>query len=273
MKLGLSSYAYRWSIGVGSSLPSSPMDVHQFVDRAIDLNVSGVQICDNLRYQNLSPVEIREIRRKIETRGMFIETGARGSTPQYLRKMLNLSNQLGSKILRVVAEIDRKGGKEYVAKQIDTLVREIGEVLNLAEDLDIRLALENHATLSSEEILAIVRSIGSAFLKVCLDTMNSVALMEHPLQTARALAPHAVTVHLKDFKIEKQPGYYRIVGVPLGEGLVDFPQIMRILKESGLDPSVHIELYVDRKENERATRHWEEECVAKSLRYARANLL
>ena len=81
-----------------------------------------------------------------------------------------------------------------------------------------------------------------------------------------------ITPHIKDFKIEKHPEDFRIVGVPLGEGLVDFPSIMEMLKESSLDLTVHLELYIDRQEDEGATQKWEDECVAKSILYARNNL-
>ncbi len=169
--------------------------------------------------------------------------------------------------------MSRSGPQEDVHDQIDVIAGQIKGVLDVAKGFNVRLALENHATLSSEEILHVVKSIDDDFVRVCLDTMNSIVLMEHPLETVRMLAPYAITVHLKDFKIEKLPRYHRIVGVPLGEGFVDFLQIMQILRESQADPNIHLELYIDRKEGEQETVQWENDCVVKSLQYARENLL
>ena len=105
-----------------------------------------------------------------------------------------------------------------------------------------------------------------------MDTMNSILLLEPPLTTTQTLTPYAFTVHLKDFMIERYPEYFRIVGVALGEGIVDFPRVIQQLKESKLAPTVHLELYLDRREDEEATRKWEDECVAKSVRSARNTL-
>lgn len=272
MKLGLSSYAYRWSTGIRSYKPTHPMDVEGFIHKAIDFNLQGVQICDNLPYWELSESRLREIRKQVEDQRMFIETGARGSEYEYLKTMLEASSQLGSNLLRVVIEIERNVPEEQVSVQLNTVVEDIQNILDVAKDLNIRLAIENHATFSSEDLLYIIKTIDDDFVGVCLDTMNSILLLEPPLTTAQALIPYAFTVHLKDFTIERYPEYFRIVGVALGEGIVNFPRVIQMLKESKLDPTVHLELYIDRRENEEAIRKWEDKCVAKSVFYARNSL-
>ncbi len=252
--------------------PTHPMNVEEFIEKAIDFKLQGVQICDNLPYWELSESRLREIRKQVEDQRMFIETGARGSEYEYLKTMLEASSQLGSKLLRIVIEIDRNVPTEQITTQLNKVIEDIQNILDVAKALNIRLAIENHATFSSEDLLYIIKTIDDDFVGVCLDTMNSILLMEHPLKTARALFPYAFTVHLKDFKIEKHPEHFRILGVSLGEGLVDFPSIMQMLKESKLDPTVHLELYIDRRENEEAIRKWEDKCVAKSVFYARNSL-
>ncbi len=272
MKLGLSSYAYRWSIGVENYAPSNPMTFEQFVNKAIYLNLDGVQACDHLRFFDLPDYKLKEISDKIEDHGMFVETGASSCNPGYLETALQVSGKVGAKILRAIPEIDRNGTKEHIQRQIDQIVQDFVQVLTCAKDLDIRLALENHAQLASEELVQIVESIDDDFVRVCLDTMNSIVFMENPLTTVRVLAPYAITVHLKDFRIEKNPREHRIVGTPLGEGLLDLPQIMQIVRESNLEPSINLELLVDRRENEEETLRWEEECVLESVNYARTRL-
>jgi len=273
MKLGLSSFAYRWSIGVKGYIPSNPMNLDQFINKAISLNLSGIQICDNLRYSDLSERKLKKIKERIEERRMFIETGAMNSNPMYLKTMLMVSNKLGSTILRVIPEINRYGSKKDIQDQLNSIIKDIEKVLDVAKDFNVRLALENHANLSSEELLYIIKSVDDNFIGVCLDTMNSIVLMEHPLKTAQVLAPYSITVHLKDFRIEKNPRGHKIIGVPLGEGLVDFPKIIQILKHSNLDPNINLELFVDKRENEEETLQWEDDCVVKSVNYARTKLM
>ena len=59
----------------------------------------------------------------------------------------------------------------------------------------------------------------------------------------RLIRPHIHTIVLKDFIWEKVNGQWRVVNVPLGEGMVDFPGYFRILKEYGVQvpASMHLE--------------------------------
>jgi sugar phosphate isomerase/epimerase len=268
MELGLSSYAYRWSIGLKGHTPSHPMNVHEFVDRAIKIKLKTVQICDNLKLEALAGDELKKLKRSVNDNGVCIETGGRGTDPEYLKNLLSISDQLGARILRVVPEIERDSPKESVREELDAFVKDLRSVLGAAKGMNVRLALENHATLSSEEILYILKAVSDDFLGACLDTMNSMVMMEHPLKTVEMLAPYAISVHLKDFRIEKNPRDHRIIGTPLGEGFVDF----QILKQYNLNPNLFIELYIDRKEDEEKTKQYEEECVRRSIEYARSEL-
>lgn len=272
MRLGLSSYAYRWSIGHDGYAPSTPLDVAGFVRKAVELGFDGVQICDNLPYQDLSRDQLTDIRQRLHERGMFLETGARGSAPEHLRAMLETASVLGAKLLRVVTVIDRSGSPDEIRRQLDQMVRDFRAVLPLARNLDIRLALENHANLSSADLLFVIQSVGDESLRVCLDTMNSLALLEHPLETVRKLAPQAITVHLKDFRVEKHPREFKVIGTALGDGMVDFQRILSLVADSGLDPTFHLELYIDHCQSDSQTLSWEDECVARSVQYARTHL-
>jgi hypothetical protein len=53
MKLGLSSYAYRWSIGFPGHENPCSMSLVEFLEQAIHFGFDGVQICDNLPIYDL----------------------------------------------------------------------------------------------------------------------------------------------------------------------------------------------------------------------------
>ena len=59
----------------------------------------------------------------------------------------------------------------------------------------------------------------------------------------RLIRPHIHTIVLKDFVWQKVDGQWKVVNVPLGEGMVDFPGYFRILKEYGIHvpASMHLE--------------------------------
>lgn len=273
MKLGLSSYAYRWSIAVKGFIPTRSMKVLEFLQRAARHGVEGVQVCDHMGFQDLSDSELEAIRRTAEDNRLFIETGAGSVEPEYLSRLVEVSRKLGARLMRVIPGIDRQGGAAGMAakigEQLDRNAGAIRRVLPRAKDAGVRLALENHAQISSEELRRLVESINDDHVGVCLDTMNSIVLMEHPIYTTEMLAPWTVCVHLKDFTIQPSPRGHWIAGTPLGDGDVDFQRILHMIRQAGRDPNVNIELFVDRKESEEENLSWEEHCVEKSVRYAR----
>ncbi|MEP3390106.1 MAG: sugar phosphate isomerase/epimerase family protein [Reichenbachiella sp.] len=57
------------------------------------------------------------------------------------------------------------------------------------------------------------------------------------------LKDHIKTIVLKDFKWEKAGDRWRLVNVPIGEGMVDFNTFFKLLKHYGLNPpaSLHLE--------------------------------
>lgn len=69
-----------------------------------------------------------------------------------------------------------------------------------------RLAVENHDDWRIDEMLSILRRIDSVAIGVTLDTGHSMTLLEGPLETARAFAPNANSVHPKDMGLQSYEG-------------------------------------------------------------------
>jgi sugar phosphate isomerase/epimerase len=96
----------------------------------------------------------------------------------------------------------------------------------------VRLAVENHKDWRAEDLVAMLKKLGSDHVGVCLDTGNSMALLEDPMEVVEALAPLAVTTHFKDMGVEEYAKGFRIAEVPLGSGVLDLPRIVRTLRKA-----------------------------------------
>src|SRR5205085_1495227 len=70
---------------------------------------------------------------------------------------------------------------------------------------------------------------------VCLDTGNPLSVGQEPVEAARRLGPLIRHVHLKDYTVHFAPEGYRLVRCAAGEGCVDFPAILEIVRASGHD--------------------------------------
>jgi sugar phosphate isomerase/epimerase len=65
-----------------------------------------------------------------------------------------------------------------------------------------------------------------------VDVGNNLALLEDPLDTARALASWAFTVHLKDHVVGEYAEGFLLADAALGDGFLDLPAIVNVLREA-----------------------------------------
>lgn len=96
----------------------------------------------------------------------------------------------------------------------------------------LKLAIENHKDHTTEELIALMRGIASEWIGVLVDTGNNLALLEEPHATAEALAPFALSVHLKDMAVQPDADGFLLSEVPLGTGMLDLPRIIATLRRA-----------------------------------------
>jgi len=191
-----------------------------------------------------------KLRRQAEAYGMFIEgiaglphdqTGAE----RFEREVLT-AKQAGARSIRVVMIPGRRYENYDSAEQFRQAADRGLEALRLAEPIAakhrVRLAVENHKDHRAEEKLDVLAKIDSQYVGMCVDTGNSIALLEDPLDTARAFAPWAFGVHLKDAGMREYEDGFLLGDVPLGEGMLDLPEIVRILRQARPDLTFSLEL-------------------------------
>jgi sugar phosphate isomerase/epimerase len=104
----------------------------------------------------------------------------------------------------------------------------------------VKLAVENHKDWRTDEMLAWLKKLDSEWVRVCLDTGNSIALLEEPLAVVEALAPFTVTTHLKDMAVTEYDEGFLLSEVPLGTGFLDIPKVVRVLRTA--NPGVRLNL-------------------------------
>ena len=87
-----------------------------------------------------------------------------------------------------------------------------------------------------------LKRIGSDRVGVCLDTGNSIALLEDPMEVVEALAPWAFTTHFKDMGVQEYERGFLLSEVPLGEGFLDLPRIVRVLRRARPEIRFNLEM-------------------------------
>lgn len=104
------------------------------------------------------------------------------------------------------------------------------------------LAVENHKDFHAADLAAMLGSLGSERIGVCLDFGNNLALLEEPMAVVETLAPLALTTHLKDVAVRESVDGFRMAEVPLGEGMLDLPRMLALVERANPRVEHHLEM-------------------------------
>ena len=113
------------------------------------------------------------------------------------------------------------------------------------------MALENYEAYSTSDIAAIVREVDSPSLGVCLDLTNSFAAMESADEILENLAPFTISVHLKEFTVERLEYLmgFAFRGKPTGQGVLPLTKIFDTLLANQSQANVIVEQWPPFYEN------------------------
>jgi sugar phosphate isomerase/epimerase len=237
MRLGISSYTYPWAVGIAGYLPPRPLGPFDLLDRALALGIGVVQFGDNLPLDRLPAHELRSFALYAFDQHIVVELGIRGIAPDHVRRYLRLAEHLHASILRVVTDT---GDHQPGAEEIIATVR--GVLPDLAA-AGVCLAIENHDRFQARTLAGIIERLDSPYVGICLDTANSLGALEGPHVIAQTLAPWTVNLHVKDVivrRLDHRLGFI-VEGCPAGQGLIDIPELLALLRRHSRDPNVILE--------------------------------
>jgi 3-oxoisoapionate decarboxylase len=112
----------------------------------------------------------------------------------------------------------------------------------VVEAHEMRMAVENHKDLQAVELLEVIKKLDSPYVGICVDTGNSISLLEMPMQTVELLAPHAFTTHIKDMGVEEYADGFLLAEVPLGTGFLDLGAIVTVLRRARPEIRLNLEM-------------------------------
>jgi 3-oxoisoapionate decarboxylase len=239
MHLGLGSYALAWAIGVpGWPSPARPLDAFDLLEAARETGAHLVQFGDNLPLEVLSTRELQRLRSSADEAGIALEVGCRGTCVDRLQRYLGIAREIGARLVRTL--ITEPGLPGLSAAESD-----IRAVLPSFDSAAVTIAVENYDAHPVRAFADLVRRIGSPFLGVCLDTLNSLGALESPAAVIEELLPLAVSIHVKDFSIRRvdhRMGFV-VEGTPAGKGRLDIPGIVAGAHTAGRHPGIVLELW------------------------------
>jgi len=263
MRLGLSSYTYTWAVGVPGSMPLKPLSAYDLVDKAAKSGLKLVQIADNLSLEMMNENELISLREYAKGKGVEIEMGGRGLTPEHTIKCLEAAKLLNSPILRMV--IDGAGYEP----ELNSVISIIKELLPEFKSGNIKLAIENHDRFKAREFEKIILRVGSEWVGICLDSVNSMGAGEGFEEVSKILLPYTINLHVKDFTIRRVSHKMGIIieGAPAGKGMLNIRELINKLYFTDSCQSAILELWTPPEKEIEATIMKEETWADESIEY------
>ena len=243
MRIGLSVYGTTFSMGIHPASGRSAISPTELMDQALAAGLRGVELHVSL----LEGHDVAAVAKYARERGLFITLDTGGYDPSQLARDIELGARLGVETVRTVVGGAHFGGdRRPLAGRWQPFLQEVlaglREATAVAQRAGVNLAVENHQDLASEELLWLCESIDSENFGINLDSGNPLATAEEPIDFFRRVAPYLKNVHLKDYWIYLSEEGYRLVRCPLGQGVIDFPALCKILSETCPDMTLSVEL-------------------------------
>jgi 3-oxoisoapionate decarboxylase len=215
VRIGLGTYAYFWR--------KETWSIADMLRATAARGISLFQICDDERVAALDDAGLRELRALADDLGIELELGTRGVDPAHLARYLELAVALRAPLVR-----------SMVPRGADDAEASLRIALAGYEDAGVVLALETYEQLPTRDLVALVETVASPALGICLDPANCVAALETPAEVIAMCAPYVRDIHVKDAAFARQDGWVGFTwsGAPAGTGQIPLPAVLAVAPDA-----------------------------------------
>ncbi|WP_062105898.1 sugar phosphate isomerase/epimerase family protein [Bacillus niameyensis] len=265
MKLGLSTYSLLGAINKGEM---TVLDVVQWIadngGEHMEIVPYGFTLVDNLELADAVREKAKEVGIELSNYSMpanFVQETEEEFNKEVARikEHVDVCHRMGIKHMRhdVTAFTlpPEKITIEWFEKNLHLMVEGSRQIADYAAQFGITTTIENHGQCvqHSDRVQRVVLEVDRPNFKTTLDVGNFLCVDEDPVVGVKKNLPFASLVHFKDFYIRPyyaNPGggdwftsangnYLR--GSIVGQGDVNIPQIVKLIKDSGYDGYVSLE--------------------------------
>jgi 3-oxoisoapionate decarboxylase len=286
MKLGLHTYSlHLWGLGQNWGIHADPrpkeMNLIQLMDKALEWKLDGLHItgCD---LETKDDDRLYEVRKAAEQRGLYLEYNFSLDEEFDLRltdtvqEGIKIAEKIGADLAKLSLDIRRPRPlygscfHPQVMRQLCDVYDQVTAEVSLLEKTGIKLALENHTETFADEILWLIKKINHPLVGACVDTVNSMGVLENPETAVEKLSPYAFSNHFCDHKLDRDQFGIRFHGVALGDGDIDCFKTYKTIKDKSPTDRITFEIEWDMGEDSiEVAREKEMDACIRSIKYAR----
>jgi 3-oxoisoapionate decarboxylase len=229
-RVGAVAYGFEYSIALfRSNKREGPrMDAFGFIDATKKTGGDVAQIFISM-ISKMDESELKRLRTHAANLDVMIEVHGGSATGPNFEKVMKQASVLGSKVIGCSFGFkDRPNKISTLAawdKHVENCRARLKQLVDIASDYKIVVAVENHLDFTVEELRDLVASVNSPYAGVVFDVGNTIATLDDPIEAAEILGPYVVATHYKDFAIEEVARGFRFTMVPLGAGSLNLKGI------------------------------------------------
>jgi 3-oxoisoapionate decarboxylase len=253
MRIGLDAY----------TIDHRGLTVEETLAFAREHGLGGVQFLGPSKIApDLDPARLLEVRSLADSQGLALEVGIPSPNPVRRSKLegrpvdaAELARDLTQHI-KAAALLGCRHARVYLGDRHDRFRIDRGwaEQLNASRDVlkrlepalrehQVALAVETHADLTADELLALLDEFDPGVLGVTLDTGNLTMRLDDPIEAVERLAPRVLATHVKDAVLAFTPRGLCWQARPVGSGIMPMPDLLAILHRANPDLLLSIELH------------------------------
>jgi len=222
---------------VAYSLMSDPRSKSalQMLEWCHALGAGGVQV----GLDSLAESDTARLRERAEALNMYLEVITdlpKVNDTGEFEQVVGAAKRAGAVAIRTACLSGRRYETFSTLEEWNRFVEEARVRIRLAapivEKHKIPLGIENHKDWTADDFAKLLKDCSSEHVGACLDFGNNISLLDDAQELVDAIAPYAVTTHVKDMAVEEYDDGFLLSEVPLGEGKLDLARIVETVRKA-----------------------------------------
>lgn len=231
----------------------------EHLDYCAKLGIRTVHFSEIRFLGSLEDEHVKKVGEYAKRLGIELEIGMRSICPtstafdrtagpaeDQITRVMRAAQIAGSKLVRAFqgTMADRKtpGGIEA---RIEDSIKVLRNVRSRAQDMGLRIAIENHAgDMQARELKTLIEGAGKDVVGACFDSGNPCWVLEDPHLTLETLAPYVLTAHIRDSYLWNDESGTEVCWTRMGEGNVDIGGLLKRFVELCPGKTMSLEVIV-----------------------------
>ena len=163
-----------------------------------------------------------------------------------LIKLINISKSLKVKFIRIkcsnILSCERYKFKKNWTYKINSIVKKINTIKPLLKKNDIKLAIENHQDLDSNDLISIIKQVGKKYVGINFDIGNAFATCEVPSSFLKKTKNYILNIHLKDYIILPSVKGFSLNRCPIMDGDSQIDNVLKLKDKYNIKSNISLEL-------------------------------